>query len=64
MSRLVYKAEVTPEEFDEYKREKIDTRDFKMTRNPAGDMFFMQNDGNTTIFVYRWVGGYLIQETE
>lgn len=63
MSRLIYKAEVTPEEFETYKKEKIDTGDFKMNKNPAGDMFFMENGGTKAIFVYKWTGGYLIQET-
>lgn len=64
MASLVYKAEVTEQEFLKYKTEKIDTRNFSMSKNLVGDMFFIENNGSGAIFVYKWEGGYLIQETE
>ena len=64
MSKLVYKAEMTIEEFDQFKKDKIDSENFKLSTNLAGDMFFSQINGNKMIFVYKWTGGYLVQETE
>jgi len=61
MASLKLKKEMTESEFNTYKKENIDGNGFKMSKNPAGDMFFNKEDGSGTIFVYKWVGGYLVQ---
>ena len=61
MSELILKEEMSDAEFEAYKKENINGKGFKMSKNPAGDMFFMENGGTKAIFVYKWVGGYMVQ---